>query len=346
MKRLAVVVIGVLVFGAACSRPGSDAAANVNGTAITTQELVEELNAIQANPDYVNSLQAANSAGGGGLTVLGSTPGSFDAAFVSQVLLRQMDYSLIHSEIGRRRVPISDACRQQARDDALLNLGQQDATAGQRLFVKFPKRYQDLLVSRNADVIALASTLAGQSCGGAVDAQAYYDSHQDEFTKLCVSLIAVTDAAQADSIVAQARAGADFTALVRQFSIDPQSKANDGAIGCRLPSEFNPSVAQLLTAAKTGDVLDPLPGQNGISIVKITDRQLAPLDEVRPNIESSAKTATGQAFSSWLQQARSTAQVTVDKRYGTFDPSTFQINPPTLDTTSTAPTESSSSANP
>src|SRR5207248_2920176 len=156
--------------------------------------------------------------------------------------------------------------------------------------------------------LALESALNGQTCGQATDAQAYYNAHPDQFTKLCVSLIAVTDAAQADSIVAQARGGADFAALVRQFSIDPTSKAEDGAIGCRLPSEFNSSVAARLTAAKTGDVLDPLPGQNGVSIIKLTDRQLASLDEVRPQAEQAAQTSSSQAFGSWLQDARSKAQ--------------------------------------
>ena len=57
--------------------------------------------------------------------------GSFDAAFVSQVLLRQMDYSLIRAEVANRHVSINDACKLQARNDALQNLGQRDATAGQ-----------------------------------------------------------------------------------------------------------------------------------------------------------------------------------------------------------------------
>lgn len=342
MKRLAVLGLCLFVFGAACSSTTSAPAATVNGNAITTQDLVDELNAIQTNPDYIKSLQ--NPGTGGGLTILGTTPGSFDAAFVAQVLRRQLQYSLIHGEVAKRRLPISDECRRQARDEAVLDIGQQDAKAGQALFDKFSKRYQDVLVSRNAELLALESTLSGQTCGKGVDVQGFYNSHQDEFTKVCVSLIALTDAAQADTIVAQARAGADFTALVRQYSVDPQSKAADGVLGCRLPSEFNPNVAQLLSAAKPGDVLDPIPGQNGISVVKVTDRQLAPLDEVRSDVEQSVRSVSSQAFSSWLQQAQSAAQVTVDRRYGTFDPSTFEINPPTIDLTSSAPPESSSSS--
>jgi parvulin-like peptidyl-prolyl isomerase len=332
-----------LALGAACSRTSSAPAATVNGTSVSTHDLVDELNAISANRDYIDSLQANSPTGG--VTVLGSTPDSFDAAFVAQVLLRQLDYSLIHTEVANRHVTIDDACRNQARNDVQLNLGQQNATTGEQLLKKFSTRYQDLLIQRDAEVIALESTLAGQNCGKAVDAESYYKAHPADFTKICVSLIAVTDPAQAEVIVAQARGGANFAALVQQFSIDPASKATDGAIGCRLPSEFNSSVAQALAQAKTGDVLDPLPGQSGISIVKITDRQVASLDEVRSQAEELATTTSGQAFSTWLRQARAGAKVTVDARYGTFDPSTFRINPPTLDlTTTTSPPAASSSS--
>jgi parvulin-like peptidyl-prolyl isomerase len=277
--------------------------------------------------------------------VLGSTPGSFDAAFVSQVLLRQVDYTLIRGEVARRHLSIDDACHNEARNDALLNLGQRDAKAGEQLFNKFPKKYQDLLVERNADVIVLESALAGQNCGKAVDAEGYYRAHPDAFTKICISLIALDDPAQALPIVAQARGGADFGALVRQFSVDPTSKAADGDIGCRFPSEFNATIAQVLSSAKTGDVLDPLPGQSGVSIVKITDRQLATFEEVRSQAEELATTTSGQAFSTWLRQARADARVSVDPRYGTFDPATFRINPPTLDlTTTTSPPAASDSS--
>ena len=36
-----------------------------------------------------------------GIRIDGDTPGSFDAAFVSQVLLRQLDYSLIRAEVAQ-----------------------------------------------------------------------------------------------------------------------------------------------------------------------------------------------------------------------------------------------------
>ncbi len=62
---------------------------------------------------------------------------------MSQVLLRQIDYALIHAEVAKRRLTLTDACRLTASNDAKLNLGQGDANAGQTLFDKFPKTYQD-----------------------------------------------------------------------------------------------------------------------------------------------------------------------------------------------------------
>ena len=345
MKRLVPLVLCVLLVAAACGGTSSAAAAHVNGAAITNQELVDELNAILANTDYINSLQSGPS---GGFTVLGSTPGSFDAAFVSQVLVRQMSYVLIDSEVRTRKLAISDACKLQARDDVLLNLGNNDSKAGQALLDKFPKPYQDLLVRRNTELLALEATLGGQTCGTGFDAQSYYDAHPDQFTKYCISIIALNDAGPADTIVTQARNGTDFGALVRQYSVDPETKAANGDSGCHLLSDLNASVAGFFTSAKAGDVLDPIPSSSGgATIVKITDKQLAPIDEVRVDAERAARGAAGQAFNQWLQDAQSKARVTIDPRYGTWDPSRFQISEPTIDqSSSSGPTTSSSSANP
>lgn len=349
VRRLAALALCTIAFGAACFGNSTSApAAKVNGTSIPTKELVDELNAINANPDFIRSLEAGspNSSGAAtstGLTVVGSTPGTFDAAFVSQVLLRQIDYALIHAEVTRRQLALTDACRLTASNDAKLNLGQGNADTGQTLFEKFPKAYQDLLIQRTGDVIVLEAALSGQDCGSAVDAEGYYNAHQADFTKLCISLIAVNDQATADSVVAQARAGTDFAALATQFSVDPTSQAAGGAVGCRLPSEFNPTIAQLLQAAKTGDVLDPIPASTGFSIVKVTDRQLASLDEVRSQAEELATSSQGQAFGNWLRDARAHATVVVDARYGTFDPATFSISPPALEAGSNAPSSTTTS---
>jgi hypothetical protein len=340
VKRLAVLVLCALAFGAGCAEKSSAPAATVNGHAIPTSDLVDELNAISANTDYLNGLQSNASAGGA--TVTGGAPGSYDAGFVSQVLLQDIYYSLVHDEFVKRNIAVSDACRLRAKNEATLQIGNGDATKGDALLAKFPTSYQDVLVRRNTELLALETDLAGAQCGN--EAETYYANHPDEFNKMCISLIAVADQATADTVVAQLRAGADFATLAQQVSIDPATKATNGDAGCVLAGRFNADLVQVLQNANIGDVLDPIPGQSGVSILKLTGRQLASLEEVGAQANELASTAASQAFSEWLSQVRSGAQVTIDPRYGTFDPTTFQINPPTsgLDQSSSSPLSSAS----
>jgi len=58
----------------------------------------------------IKSLEAASPTAAG-LTVTGTTPGSFDAGFVSQTLLRQMLFELVHAEVVKRKLTANDACR-------------------------------------------------------------------------------------------------------------------------------------------------------------------------------------------------------------------------------------------
>lgn len=345
VRGVAALAVCTFAFAAGCfGKTTSAPAATVNGTTITTKELVDELNAINANPAYIKSLQTA-APGSTALKVTGTTSGSFDAGFVSQTLLRQVLFAMVHAEVAKRHLAADDACRLEASNDAIANLGNGDSTSGQPLFDKFPKPYQTLLVNRNVDVLLLESALSGQQCGKGPDAEAYYNSHQADFTRTCLSIIGVSDQTTADSVVAQLKAGADFATLAKQLSLDTTSAPNGGDIGCKLPSEIgNPQVSALFAAAKVGDVLDPIQGQTGYTVVKVTDRQLATLDEVRSQAEELASTSTGQAFSAWLQDAKSKATVTIDRRYGTFDPSRFQISPPSVDNNSAPPSSDTSTS--
>ena len=344
MKRLAALVLCLLAFGAACSKTSSAPAATVNGKKIATSDLVDELNAINANTEYLNGLQSNASAGGA--TVIGATPGSYDAGFVSQVLLQDIYYSLVHDEFVKRKIGVTDACRLRAKNESALQIGNGDASKGDAILAKFPSSYQDVLVRRNVELLALETDLAGAQCGN--EADTYYANHPDDFTKMCISLIAVPDQATADTVIAQLRGGADFATLAQQVSVDPATKATNGDAGCVLAGRFNASLVQQLQAANIGDVLDPIPGQSGVSILKLTGRQVASLDEVQSQADELASAAASQAFSQWLSQVRTTAQVTIDSRYGTFDPATFQINAPTsaLDQGSSSAPLSSSSDSP
>src|SRR5439155_26894624 len=142
----------------------------VNGGKITTNDVVAELNAIGANPDFLNKIEAQEKQQGA--SVKGSRPGSYDATFVATLLLRQINYQLVHDEVLRRKVALTDECKAQARSDVLLDLGNSNSQQGEDIFNKFSKDYQDVLVRRNTEVLALQNDLAGQPCGAGDPASA------------------------------------------------------------------------------------------------------------------------------------------------------------------------------
>src|SRR5262249_49946685 len=157
--------------------------------------------------------------------------------------LKQISAELVHEELARRNVVVTDECRSQARSDVLLDEGNSNAQQGEDIFDKFPKAYQDRLVERNSEQLALLSGLAGVPCGSGDLATAYFNSHPEQFVQACVTLAVLPDETTANTVTTQARAGTDFGTLVQQYSVDPETKATNGDVGCRLPAEFVPSVA-------------------------------------------------------------------------------------------------------
>jgi peptidyl-prolyl cis-trans isomerase SurA len=77
----------------------------------------------------------------------------------------------------------------------------------------------------------------------------------------------------AKQLITQIRAGADFGKIARQFS-DSASSINGGDIGWIPMSQITPELANVLFKVKVGDVSEPILLQDGIHIIKVTDRKL------------------------------------------------------------------------
>jgi parvulin-like peptidyl-prolyl isomerase len=331
VKRALALVICCCALTAACAQNSSAPAATINGVEVTTQDVVDELEAISANKEYLNAIQADFQQQGE--AVIGATPGTYDAAFVAAVVRRQMQFALMHEEVRKRGLEATDECKLAAKNDLILSLGRSDAARGEALFASFPTEYQNRLQGWYEDEFALQSDLAHQPCGNADVAKAYFDAHPEDFTKACVSIIGVGDEATANSIVMQVRGGADFAELARQFSTDAATASTGGDAGCHLPAEFPATIAPLVQATAPGAITDAISDTaGGFVIIKVNGRQPAAFNDVAAQADELAGRAQAVEFGNWLQQAQAAAQVTIDPRYGTFDPATFTIKPPPLDT--------------
>lgn len=115
------------------------------------------------------------------------------------------------------------------------------------------------------------------------EVQAYFAANKDKFKKpetVALSEIFLNYAgrneaevkAEAAEIVKKARGGADFTALVAQYSDRGDSKANKGSVGTHEVRNLNEIILNAIKNVKAGGVTDPIVQEDGIMIVRVDER--------------------------------------------------------------------------
>jgi hypothetical protein len=312
-------------------------AAKVNGTVISRSALNDELKSIESNKPYVQAFDQQGSP----RPIEGQSPGTFNSAFVANLLTERIEYALIHQELEHRKALPNTQDLTTARSEVMQRLTDPSNPQTGTLLNGFPRGYQDTLVARQADVDALRTALAHVDLSQAA-LQAYYQAHKDQYvTQVCVRhiLIANKDAggnldlaaskAKAQALKKQLDGGADFAALAKANSADNQgagggSAAKGGDLGCltsqqlqSLVTEFAQAVGQL----PVNQVSDPVQTQFGFHLIEVTSRTPEPFDaQVAADVRQQLLAPASQQFTSLLSSLLGTARVTVNPEYGTFAP--------------------------
>jgi peptidyl-prolyl cis-trans isomerase C len=109
--------------------------------------------------------------------------------------------------------------------------------------------------------------------------------------------------ALAADIVKKLRAGADFIALVKQFSDDADSKAVDGSYGkLTLASNYPEEMKKTIFALQSGGISDPVRQANALYIIRRDEKSFLSIDEVRQTIVSEIRTQHLQAYGAELNK--------------------------------------------
>jgi parvulin-like peptidyl-prolyl isomerase len=159
------------------------------------------------------------------------------------------------------------------------------------------------------------------------DAQEAIDAAPLEFTQVCASHILVETEEEAQSVIARLDADEDFATVAAEVSIDSGSGAEGGSLGCDSAATYVPAFAEASVAAPIGEVTGPVETEFGFHVIVVDDRTVATPEEVLPFMEEQVIFA---ATDTWLLDAVTTAEVTVDEQYGTWEtePTPRVVAPP------------------
>ena len=151
------------------------------------------------------------------------------------------------------------------------------------------------------------------------DVRAYYDNNLDQYTEevdLRVShiLLRTQDRelaevrAQAESIAAEARDGADFAELARRHSEDEGTREAGGDLGRIARGQMVPEFEGAAFALEQDEVSDPVTSMFGVHVIKATEKTggtTRTLDEVRDSIVDLLQQESADARASALAEAMS-----------------------------------------
>jgi foldase protein PrsA len=318
----------------ACGSDGRPAA-TVDGTEITQQQVVDELEAIRGNDTYVAAIE------GTGQTVLGAEDDAFDSAFVAEQLAVRVQYAIVGNEVDARGLEVDDECRSAARDSLLARLaGASPEGDGEAVLAGFAQPYQDYLVEREADFLVLQGDLSEQPCVADDAVGAYFEEHRDEFAQACSAHILLDTPEEADEVVVLLEGGADFAALAAERSIDTGSAQAGGELPCVTRGQFLPEFEEALFTQAIGEIGDPVQTSAGYHVIRVDSRDEPELGDVREQVAQALAAEVESTFNEWFIDAVAAADVEIDPRYGTWDPTSARIDRPAIEastTTSTAP---------
>jgi peptidyl-prolyl cis-trans isomerase C len=183
----------------------------------------------------------------------------------------QMLYPMLLDQLIDRKAIVIEGRKQGLQNDPAVKRQVERAT---------DTAIQNLLLTR-----AISPTLTDDAIKAAYEKQYAGKPGEEE---VHAEHILVADEAKAKEIIAQLKAGKDFTQLAKDNSTDPSAKTNSGDLGWFKKTDMLPEFSDAAFALKPGEFTQtPVKTRFGYHIIKLLETRTAPpptLDAVRDEI--------------------------------------------------------------
>ncbi len=340
IRRAGLAAAALLLVGglAACSGTntvvGRPPAATVDGHEISGAELQ---NLIDANKKYLQAISSDKTNGASAKTELASFSGvnenSASTAKVADLLTQLVVYQATIDELDRLGLKPSKDDEATARDSLTKSVGADVIKkAGQDLV--------DFSVKSSAASKALTDLVTKEAKPTAEQVQDAYPAYKRTHP-LCLGLIFTADEAAANEAKTAVQTGEDFGAVATQMSADAQTSEQGGFAGCATIDQATQTFPADFAKAKAGDLLGPveLPAQPDTgqgatpvswALIKVVSLSGPTFAQAKAQIEAQITAGTAATDAAAKRQAAilKRAKVTIDSRFGTWNPKTGKIDAP------------------
>lgn len=325
MKRLFAFAFVVVVSFAGCGELLDPAAAVVNGQKITVDEVAADLNRFEESPEFERLAQQGD----------------------AQALKRQVEQQILSQEIRR-------AVLQPKAEDFDIEITDEDvAQRMEEIKQDFPTqgafeealKEQGLTLDQLTELVEdnlLEEALRAEVTEGTgptdEDLRAYYEENEADYQETAAQHILVEDRKLAARLAKQlqdARANQLedlFARLAKQHSTDQSNAGQGGDLGFFKPGDFVPEFEQAADELEVGEISDPVRTEFGFHVIWVTDRRVAPFEDVQGSIEETlGQGAADEAWDAYVRKAYEQAEVKVNPRYGEFDEEALVVVDPSAE---------------
>jgi len=358
VKRLLfVVALGALVVGASgCDL--SPPAATVNGVSISQGDLNAALSTVIKDPaaQCASQIESGLTASpiGIGTEDDGSTPNAAATAFADDTLKILVLEKLEEQSLAQRSVKVNGADITAATTDYVAQLQEaldqaqsSNATpsgctlsASKSVKTQLPAayvRWQGTSLAAQEDFEeAVGHVNVSQSA-----LEAYYAAHRSEVTQECLNLIVSDTQAAAQKVHDQIAGGATFATADASANADTAASPSSGQLPCAYPSQLSnlgTTLGATIDALSGGQLAAPLAwnttNSSGASVtyylvVQMRQHVLVPFATVRTALRQQILSANAQVVGATLDRLVRVSHVSVDPRYGGWNPTHGVITVPT-----------------
>ena len=334
--------LALVVAGCSGSAVGPSPAATVNGADISADD-VEEL--VAANKAFYeqaieNGLDTNGELAAALEETQGVAPGTVGRQGASDALNSLIVTEVLHQELEELDALPDESLEDEVRAELETQAGGAEALAEyDEDFIDFTVR-TDALQRAYRDVLAAEQTadiepLSDEEREARI--LELYESVKAE-RPLCLNIILVTAEADAQAALERIRGGEAFDDVAAEVTIAPPSTTDGGYLYCSDYEQVTAAFGADLQGTPVGELVGPFSADDGTGQVQYVVAEVAgtdgpSLDDVREGLESTidAETVVDPSqvdISAGLLGLLDDADIEIDPRYGTWNPETYDIDPP------------------